>query len=139
MENWLKDVLPVKGVEHDCILSKMGDVTMVYEATLPKVFSLSDQEYEAFHQAWIKAIKILPKQRVFRKQNWFIDSRYQPDLTKEDTSFLSRSSERFFNEHPFLDHCGNILGIRSRTNLIILFLSLFRKGQWYPQPFYIVK
>ena len=58
MEKWLKDVLPVAGVEHDCILSKMGDVTVVYEVMLPEIFTLSDQEYEAFHQAWIKATKI---------------------------------------------------------------------------------
>jgi conjugation system TraG family ATPase len=104
MEKWLKDILPIYGVEHDCILSKMGDVTVVYQVTLPEIFTLSDQEYEAFHQAWIKAIKVLPKQLVFHKQDWFIDSKYQPDFAKEDTSFLSRCSERFFNERPFLDH-----------------------------------
>src|SRR3546814_9418414 len=54
--------------------------------------------------AWVKAIKVLPKNSVFHKQDWFIDSRYKADLTKDDTSFLSRSSERFFNERPYLDH-----------------------------------
>ncbi|MBC7886657.1 MAG: TraG family conjugative transposon ATPase [Ferruginibacter sp.] len=104
MEKKLENILPIKGVEHDCIISKMGDVTLVYEARLPEIFTLSDQEYEAFHQAWIKAVKVLPKQSVFHKQDWFVDSKYQPDFTKDDTSFLSRSSERFFNERPFLDH-----------------------------------
>ena len=104
MNKWLNDILPVQGVEHDCILSKMGDITVVYEAALPEIFTLSDQEYETFHHAWVKAIKVLPKQLVFHKQDWFRDSKYQPDFTKEDDSFLSRSSERFFNERPFLDH-----------------------------------
>ena len=116
MEKWLKDVLPVAGVEHDCILSKMGDVTVVYEVTLPEIFTLSDQEYEAFHQAWIKAIKILPKQLVFHKQDWFVDSKYHPDFSKADTSFLSRSSERFFNERPFLDHKCYILLTKKPAN-----------------------
>lgn len=116
MEKWLKDVLPIQGVEHDCILSKMGDVTVVYEATLPEIFTLSDQEYEAFHQAWIKAIKILPKQLVFHKQDWFVDSKYHPDFDKADTSFLSRSSERFFNERPFLDHKCYILLTKKPAN-----------------------
>ena len=44
MEKWLKDVLSIQGVEHDFILSKMGDVTVVYEVTLPEIFTLSDQD-----------------------------------------------------------------------------------------------
>ena len=104
MEKQLNDILPIMGIEHDCILSKQGDVTVVYSVELPEIFTLSNDEYEAFHQTWIKAIKILPKYTVFHKQDWFIDSKYQPDFEKEDTSFLSRSSDRYFNERPFLQH-----------------------------------
>jgi conjugation system TraG family ATPase len=104
MEKMIDDILPIMDVEHDCILSKQGDVTVVFKAELPEIFTLSDQEYEAFHQTWLKAIKLLPKFSVFHKQDWFIDSTFQADFTNEDTSFLTRSSERFFNERPFLDH-----------------------------------
>ncbi|MCV9932893.1 TraG family conjugative transposon ATPase [Flavobacterium sp. LS1R47] len=104
MEKMIDNILPIMDVEHDCILSKQGDVTVVFKAELPEIFTLSDQEYEAFHQAWLKAIKLLPKFSVFHKQDWFIDSKFQPDFTSEDSSFLTRSSERFFNERPFLDH-----------------------------------
>lgn len=100
----IDDILPIMDVQHDCILSKQGDVTVVFKAELPEIFTLSDQEYEAFHQAWLKAIKLLPKFSVFHKQDWFIDSKFEPDFTSEDSSFLTRSSERFFNERPFLDH-----------------------------------
>ena len=104
MEKMIDDILPIMDVQHDCILSKQGDVTVVFKAELPEIFTLSDQEYEAFHQAWLKAIKLLPKFTVFHKQDWFIDSRFEPDFTSDDSSFLTRSSERFFNERPFLDH-----------------------------------
>jgi conjugation system TraG family ATPase len=104
MEKHLDDLFPIMGVEHDCILSKQGDITIAYEVELPEIFTLSDGEYEALHQAWVKAIKVLPKLSVFHKQDWFIGNTYHPDFTKEDTSFLTRSSERFFNERPFLDH-----------------------------------
>ena len=92
------------GVEHDAILSKQGDITIGFKAGLPEIFTLSDKDYEAFHQAWIKAIKVLPRHSVFHKQDWFIDCKYQPDFLSEDQSFLSRSSERFFNERPYLAH-----------------------------------
>jgi conjugation system TraG family ATPase len=108
-ERQLEDILPIMGVEQNCILSKQGDVTVVFRAELPEIFTLSDQDYEAFHQTWIKAIKGLPKHSVFHKQDWFLDSKYQADFTKEDTSFLSRSSERFFNERQFLKHTCYIL------------------------------
>ena len=100
----MQDILPIWGVEHDCLLSKQGDITVAYKAELPELFTLSDREYEAFHQSWIKAIKVLPKNAVFHKQDWFIDAKYKADFSGEDTSFLSRASERFFNERPFLDH-----------------------------------
>ncbi len=104
MEKQLADILPIMGIEHDCILSKQGDVTVVYRVELPEIFTLSNDEYEAFHQVWIKAIKILPKHCVFHKQDWFIDSHYQPDFEKEENSFLSSSSDRHFNERPYLSH-----------------------------------
>ena len=40
----LRDVLPILGVENDCILSKQGDITVVYEVTLQELFTLSDQD-----------------------------------------------------------------------------------------------
>ena len=105
MEKNITDLLPIMAIEHDCILSKQGDITIAYKCMLPEIFTLSDQEYEAFHQALIKAIKLLPKHSIFHKQDWFITSSYKPDYTNDDTSFLTRSSERFFNERPYLDHC----------------------------------
>jgi conjugation system TraG family ATPase len=131
MEKHLDDLFPIMGVEHDCILSKQGDITIAFEVALPEIFTLSDQEYEAFHQAWVKAIKVLPKLSVFHKQDWFLNSKYHPDFTKEDTTFLTRSSERFFNERPFLDHKCYIfltkkpVGRKSSTSL---FSNLLRKS-----------
>lgn len=104
MQKELKDILPIFGVEHDCILSKQGDVTIVYEVQLPELFTLSDQEYEALHQSLIRAIKILPPHTVFHKQDWFTESKHAADFSAIGVSFLSRASERFFNERPYLDH-----------------------------------
>jgi conjugation system TraG family ATPase len=104
MDKTMEAILPLMDIEHDCILSKQGDITVVFKAELPEIFTLSDQEYESFHQAWVKAIKLLPKFSVFHKQDWFIDSKHQPHFENDDHSFLSRCSERFFNERPFLDH-----------------------------------
>jgi len=129
MEKMIEGILPILDVEHDCILSKQGDVTIVFKAELPEIFTMSDQEYEAFHQSWIKAVKILPKFCVFHKQDWFLEKGYKADFTNEDTSFLSRSSERFFNERPFLDHSCYIMLTKKpsgRKNSSSLFSTLIR-------------
>lgn len=109
MEKLLDDLLPVLDIEHGCILSKQGDMTMVFQAELPEIFTLSDPQYGAFHQTWVKALRMLPVGSVFQKQDWFIDSRYCPNLTRTDASFLSRSSEVFFSGRPFLDHSCYIM------------------------------
>jgi len=100
----LSDILPIFGVENDCILSKQGDITIVYEVQLPELFTLSDQEYEALHQTLLRAIKILPANTVFHKQDWFTESKHAADFSAIGVSFLSRASERFFNERPYLHH-----------------------------------
>ncbi|TXK33759.1 TraG family conjugative transposon ATPase [Pontibacter qinzhouensis] len=100
----LEKLLPVYKVEHGAILSRQGDITLAYEATLPELFTLSDAEYEALHQAFIKAIRLLPAFSVFHKQDWFLETTYRADLSKEGQSFLSQASERFFHGRPYLDH-----------------------------------
>lgn len=130
MEKRLEDILPIMDVEHDCILSGQGDVTVVYRAELPEIFTLSDHEYEAFHHAWIKAIKLLPKHSIFYKQDWFLQSGYKADFSKSE-SFLGRASERFFNERPYLDHSCYIMLTKKpggRKVVTSLFSNLLRRS-----------
>tara|TARA_R110002012_G_scaffold126811_1_gene278897 strand:+ start:30231 stop:32624 length:2394 start_codon:yes stop_codon:yes gene_type:complete len=82
----------------------MGDITIAYEAILPEIFTLSNRDYETFHQAWVKAIKTLPKNSILHKQDWFTECSHQANFSKDKQSFLNRSSEHFFHERPFLDH-----------------------------------
>lgn len=100
----IEQIFPLYKVEHDLILSKRGDITAVFALQLPELFTLADSEYESLHQAWIKALKILPKHCIFHKQDWFVQDAFMGDFGKDDHTFLSRSSERFFNERPFLHH-----------------------------------
>lgn len=47
---------------------------------------------------------MLPDYSIIHKQDWFVQEQYQPDIQKDDLSFLSRSFERHFNERPYLEH-----------------------------------
>ena len=100
----LESKFPLLSVEHDCIISKDADITVGYRVELPELFTVTSAEYEAIHSAWLKAVKVLPNYSVVHKQDWFIEENYTPDIQKDETSFLSRSFERHFNERPFLNH-----------------------------------
>jgi conjugation system TraG family ATPase len=96
--------MPIYKVEQDCILSRRGDITLAFEITLPELFTLSLTDYETIHQAWLKAIRLLPFHCVIHKQDWFTECHYQADFSADNLSFLGRSSERHFHERPYLDH-----------------------------------
>ena len=100
----LESKLPLLAVEHGCIISKDADISVCYEVTLPELFTVTSQEYEAMHAAWCKAIKVLPRFTVAHKQDWFVSENYKPELQKDNLSFLDRSFERHFNERPYLAH-----------------------------------
>ncbi|WP_290387890.1 TraG family conjugative transposon ATPase, partial [Paramuribaculum intestinale] len=100
----LESKLPLLAVEHGCIISKDADITVAFEVSLPELFTVTSQEYEAMHAAWCKAIKVLPHYSVAHKQDWFVSENYKPELQKDNLSFLDRSFERHFNERPYLAH-----------------------------------
>jgi conjugation system TraG family ATPase len=129
-------ILPLFKVEHHCIISMQGDITIAYEVSLPEIFTLSDRDYEAYHQAWVKAIKVLPQHSVFHKQDWFTEGAYKADFEKSANSFLSRSSERFFNERPCLDHqCLIFLTKKPKDRKVSssVYSNILRKSMVPPQ------
>ncbi len=91
------------GIEHDCILSKKGDITIVFRAELPEIFTLSDADYENLHHAWVKAIKALPKNSIMHKQDWFRKRNYSSE-TDEHSGFLNKAAHKHFRGRNFLEH-----------------------------------
>ena len=100
----LESKFPLLRVENNCIVSKFADITAAYRVTLPELFTLTGEEYEALHGAWLKALKVLPDYTVVHKQDFFIEERYTAPEEDSERSFLARSYERHFNERPYLRH-----------------------------------
>ena len=46
----------------------------------------------------------MPNYSILHKQDIFITEKYEPDICRDELSFLSRSFERHFNERPYLHH-----------------------------------
>lgn len=100
----LESKFPLLRVENNCIISKFADITAAYRVTLPELFTLTGEEYEALHGAWLKALRVLPDYTVVHKQDFFIEERYTAPEEGSERSFLARSYERHFNERPYLRH-----------------------------------
>lgn len=98
-----EQVFPIYKVEHDCMVSAQGDLTIAYELFLPEIFTLSDEDYETCHQSWIRAVKVLPWHSIVHKQDIFIRNVCAgvPDI---EPGFLTRAAARHFKGRPFLDH-----------------------------------
>ncbi|MBS1525312.1 MAG: TraG family conjugative transposon ATPase [Bacteroidetes bacterium] len=130
MEKQLDDILPIMSVEHDCIVSKQGDITVAFKVELPEIFSMSNDEYEALHQTWVKAIRLLPKFTVFHKQDWFSKTTYQPKpVVNQD--FLSNAANRYFNGRSYMDHSAYIFLTKKpegRKPASSLFSNLLRRS-----------
>ncbi|MBV4358795.1 TraG family conjugative transposon ATPase [Pinibacter aurantiacus] len=136
MEKILQDILPIMDVENDCILSKQGDICITFKLLLPEIFTLSGENYEALHQAFIKAIKVLPAGSVLHKQDWFIEANYQPTANdvEENESFLHKASDRFFTERPYLDHhCYAMLIKKASTKSTTTLLSSLTRPKLVPE------
>ncbi|WP_374950077.1 TraG family conjugative transposon ATPase [Mucilaginibacter sp.] len=98
-----EQVFPIYKVEHNCMVSVQGDITVAYEVTLPEIFTLSDEDYETYHQSWIRAVKVLPKHSILHKQDYYIRNRYSGAQGLPE-NFLTSAADRHFKGRPFLDH-----------------------------------
>lgn len=79
MEKYWMRHLPIYGIEKDCILSRQGDFTIAFRVKKPELFTLAEQEYEALHQALVKAIGVLPVNTVIHLQDWYLKRAFDAD------------------------------------------------------------
>lgn len=47
----LESKFPIMCVEHGCIITKEGDITVGFKVELPELFTVTSPEYEAIHAA----------------------------------------------------------------------------------------
>ncbi|CAM4208639.1 Bacteroides conjugation system ATPase, TraG family [Pedobacter westerhofensis] len=96
-------VFPIYNLEHGCIVSMQGDLTVVFKVDHADIFTLGSAEYEAAHHTWVKALKTLPFDTVVHKQDTFIRTRHQANVDGSQT-FLTLAGEKAFDGRVFLEH-----------------------------------
>src|SRR6202012_1667779 len=96
-------IFPIYAVQHNAMVSVQGDITIAYRVHFPSLFSQSAEDYEAQHQAWIKALRVLPRHTIIYKADWFKKGHYQPKPAATD-SFLANAGDQYFEGRPFMEH-----------------------------------
>lgn len=120
MEIKSKDIeskLPLLCWEDGCIISKAGDVTIPLKMELPQIFSLGVDDFDALHQVWVRAVKVLPDYAIVHKQDWFIGREFVAD-SSPSSSFLCESSDRHFDGRRYLKHYCFVYVTLSTSNNI---------------------
>ena len=98
----INKIFPIYAVHHKAMVSVQGDITIAYQVHFPSLFSQSAADYEAQHQAWIKAIRVLQKQTIVHKADWFMQGKYA--AANQADSFLAGAGERHFEGRPYVEH-----------------------------------
>lgn len=96
-------IMPVWKVEHGAMLSMAGDVTIAYSVSLPELGTQCAKDFEALHQAFVKALKVLQPGTVFYKADWFVEQKVKGDPSKMNDT-LHGAGERAFVGKKYLDH-----------------------------------
>ncbi|WP_153800880.1 TraG family conjugative transposon ATPase [Foetidibacter luteolus] len=115
MERMIEDILPVASMEHDAILSRQGDISFVYQLTLPEIFTLSGDDFEHIHQGTVRALKALPPGTIFHKQDIFFKKKFGAEQPSIDTSFLEQAANAYFKGRSYLQHDCYIILTKQAT------------------------
>lgn len=97
----IEKILPVWKVESDAMISMFGDVTIGFELRLPALGTQSVADFEAGHQAFVKAIRVLPSGTVLHKADWFQRGLVSP--VGRAGNMLDGAADRFFAGRRILE------------------------------------
>jgi len=110
-------VFPIYAVENDLLISKTGNLSLVYKMSLPQIYSLDVTEIDEVNEIFDKMIRSLPEDTVIQKQDYFFVDEVRESITTPK-SLLTRSDNQFFYEKPTLSHeCYLIITKNSRNTI----------------------
>ena len=115
----IKQIFPLYALKDNFLISKKGDISLVYKIMLPQIYSLSAAQIYEINQIFDKVIRSLPEDTVLQKQDYFFVNTIDEAITKAD-DFLSKSDNQFFYEKPTLSHeCYLIITKNSKNSINI--------------------
>ena len=90
----IEDIVPIAGVDDGYIFSKVGDVTVGWELTLPVAYSVSEEMYDSMMRSLMSAIRGLPDWYIVHRQDLYFDAEYN---AQRRVGYLNQRYEQHFD------------------------------------------
>lgn len=94
---------PILTIDNDMIISKSGDISLVYKVELPEVFSLDQSSLDSISETISNGLENLSTGTIFQKQDYFLKNNNK-SLVTNSTGYLPKSDNRLFYECPIMEH-----------------------------------
>ncbi|SIT15725.1 Bacteroides conjugation system ATPase, TraG family [Zobellia uliginosa] len=117
MINKIEKIFPIYTIEKDLLISKFGDVSLVYELKMPQIYSLDKEAMDSINLIIDKLIGSLPSGTVMQKQDYFFVTDLKDPIAK-GTNMLSRSDNSYYFEKPILTHECYLIFTKDSKNKI---------------------
>jgi hypothetical protein len=104
-------------IQGNIIFANNGNVVIGYQANLPEIYSLSENDFEDIHNSWFQAIKSLPTGCVVHKQDIYVKRAYSSG-NLPNNSFLEKATHRYFKDREYIEHRSYLFFILTRNKAL---------------------
>lgn len=94
-----------------------ASVAFTYSIELPEVYSLSEVHYDILNALWYNAIKGLPSDSIFIKQDIVLKKDFDSSGFPED-NFLQKETKQHFNRRKCMKHSSYIHFVFNKKNIL---------------------
>lgn len=114
----VEEIQPIASVDSKGIIyTKNGDLGVAFEITFPEIFCVSEHNYQLCFETLLQAVKNLGEGYIIHKQDFFIEDKYEPDLSYNTSNdFIIAQNELKFKDRPFTNHKAYIYVILPSSN-----------------------
>src|SRR5579872_3192051 len=131
MSESIQKKLPILEIGDYYLITKRGDISVVFELRKSELFSLSAWEIANLHQAWVKAISLLPFGAIVHLMDWYTQYSFRPFGPRKDPSGLARRNDSHFYDRPYFEHrcyCAITFRLGSRQPITSARSSLLKRS-----------
>jgi len=108
----LERIIPFREIAEDCVVSKKGDVSVIFELFKSPLFTLFQSEMALLNEALAKGIGCFSGGTTFHFQEWFTGVRYEPRPAYRDNDPLTAAYDRKFEGRKYQHHLSFLIVTR---------------------------
>lgn len=114
----VEEIQPIATIDDKGIIfTKNADLAVAFEITFPEIFCVSEHNYHLCFDAILQGVKNLGEGYLVHKQDFFIEDKYEPDLSYNTSNdFIISKNELQFKDRSFINHKAFIYVILPSSN-----------------------